>query len=234
MVQQNERQVLTYLTDTYRFAIDTVVIDAGRDDAGGWVAVRDNIVHPQGGGQPADQAWVDDVPVAPARDVESGLVLLRQNAPAGELPLVGDSVHVRIDADGRRRAAALHTAGHLVEAVVQPFGWVTVGNSHFPGQSRVEFTTSDPAAVDTPERRGAVSDRIRAAAAAAIADDLPVTADLAADGNRTVTVGALHTVPCGGTHVSSLAELAEFDMPDVRVKKGRIKASYTVEYGHRG
>jgi Ser-tRNA(Ala) deacylase AlaX len=236
MVQHNERngQVHLYLDDTYRFTVDTVVIATGQGEGEPWIALQDNIFHPQGGGQPADAGWVDGVAVTSVRDRTSGMVVLVAAGPDAlpALP-VGAHAHAALDREVRLRHAALHTAGHLVEALVRPREWVTESNNHFPGQSRVEFTTPDLSCVTSPEDRAAVTAQLRHGAREAITAGLTTSSRIDADGSRTVTIDTLHTVACGGTHVATLAELRDFDLPELRVKKGRIKASYSVEYEAR-
>lgn len=39
-----------YLSNTYQSEIETTVLEIGHDDEGHWVALKDNIFHPQGGG----------------------------------------------------------------------------------------------------------------------------------------------------------------------------------------
>lgn len=81
---------------------------------------------------------------------------------------------------------------------------------------------------------GQVSAALRAAAAAAVADDLPVFARCLADGRRVVHLDALHAAPCGGTHVRTLGDLSEVVLPTLKVKKGRIRVSYTATHRSRG
>ncbi|KRC51937.1 hypothetical protein ASE16_02390 [Leifsonia sp. Root227] len=220
-----------YLTDTYLLEIDSDVVASGTSPDGAWIAFKSNIFHPQGGGQPADTGYVEGVPVIAKRDHESGLVIVSANSDH-PLPALqpGASAHASVDRTRRLGNAALHTAGHLIEALVQPWQWRTVGNNHFPGQSRVEFISDDFSNLVTEDGRARLTAELRTVIRDAIAADLPTSAVLMADGTRTVSVGNLHTVPCGGTHVASLAELHNMAVPDLRVKKSRIKASYTVDH----
>ncbi|MCX4817478.1 metal-dependent hydrolase [Streptomyces sp. NBC_01239] len=219
-----------YLDDTYLEQVDTHVIAVGERGGAPWAAVADCLFHPQGGGQPADRGWVADVEVVPVR--EAGLVVVVA-AGGGALPefAVGEWVRARIDLEVRTAHAALHTAGHLIEAAGRAQGWEMAASNHFPGQARIEFQVPDAdARLADPEGREAVTAELRAAVAAAVADDLPVTARYLPDGRRVVSLGALHSAPCGGTHVRRLGDLAEVVLPPLKVKKGRIRVSYSATH----
>ncbi|MET8027003.1 metal-dependent hydrolase [Streptomyces avermitilis] len=225
-------QVSSYLDDTYLEQVDTRVIAVGERGGTPWAAVEHCLFHPQGGGQPADRGWLEDTEIIPVRDRESGLVLAMAPEDGSLLPLAeGQKVRARIDLQARTAHAALHTAGHLVEAVGRMQGWEMVGSNHFPGQARIEFQAPrTDARLADPEGREEVTATLRAAAAAAIADDLPVFARCLADGRRVVHLDALHAAPCGGTHVRSLGDLAEVVLPTLKVKKGRIRVSYSATH----
>ncbi|QJS99824.1 metal-dependent hydrolase [Streptomyces asoensis] len=228
-------QVSVYLDDTYLDQVDSRVIAVGERDGARWAAVEHCVFHPQGGGQPADRGWLEDTEIVPVRDRESGLIVA--TAPeGGSLPPLGEGqrVRARIDLRTRTAHAALHTAGHLVEAVGRMQGWEMVGSNHFPGQARIEFQApqSDTRLTD-PEGREEATAALRAAVAAAVADDLPVFARCLADGRRVVHLDALHAAPCGGTHVRSLGDLAEVVLPTLKVRKGRIRVSYTATHRSR-
>ena len=219
-----------YLDDTYLEQVDTRVIAVGERGGAPWAAVEDCLFHPQGGGQPADRGWVADVEVVPVR--EAGLVVVVA-AEGGALPefAVGEGVRARIDLEVRTAHAALHTAGHLIEAAGRAQGWEMAASNHFPGQARIEFQVPDAdARLADPEGREAVTAELRAAVATAIADDLPVTARYLPDGRRSVSLGGLHSAPCGGTHVRRLGDLAEVVLPTLKVKKGRIRVSYSATH----
>lgn len=228
-------QIGAYLDDTYLEQVDTRVIAVGETDGAPWAAVEHCLFHPQGGGQPADRGWLEGVEVVPVRQRESGLVVATA-AEGGGLPdlAVGESVRARIDLRVRMLHAALHTAGHLVEAVGRTQGWEMAGSIHFPGQARIEFQAPD---ADTrladPDGREEVTAVLRAAVAAAVADELPFSARYLADGRRVVHIDALHSAPCGGTHVRDLGDLADVVLPTLKVKKGRIRVSYSATHRSR-
>ena len=50
-----------------------------------------------------------------------------------------------------------------------------------------------------------------------------------ADGLRQIGFGDMQSYPCGGTHVASLSELGKVVISQVKMKKGQIIVSYTVE-----
>ncbi|MFG2940695.1 metal-dependent hydrolase [Streptomyces sp. NPDC048282] len=228
-------QVPAYYADTYEEQAHTQVAAIGERDGAPWVAVEHCLFHPQGGGQPADRGWVDGHEITPVRDHDSGLVVA---VAAGEAALpvfsVGQPVEARIDLPLRTTHAALHTAGHLIEAAGREQGWVLAANNHFPGQTRIEFTAPTPdARLDTPDGREEATEALRAAVAKAIAQDLPVTWDNDTEGRRIVHLADLHSAPCGGTHVRSLGDLADVVLPTLKVKKGRIRVSYSAAHRER-
>ncbi|WP_461006696.1 alanyl-tRNA editing protein [Streptomyces capparidis] len=227
-------QAAAYADDTYLMSVTTRVLAVGRDDGDGpWVAVERNIFHPQGGGQPADRGRLGECEVAPQRHPGTGLVVLR--APEAHRDGLarlaeGEPVVAHVDAGTRLLHAALHTAGHLVEAAGRTLGWVHAGNNHFPGQARIEFAPP-PDGLGDPEAREEAAERLRAWVAEAVSRDHPVTAEHDGQGRRVVRIGDLHAAPCGGTHVRSLADLEELLIPAVKVKKGRVKVAYTASHG---
>lgn len=225
-------QISAYLDDTYLEQVDTTVIAVGERDGAPWAAVEDCLFHPQGGGQPADRGWLEGVEIVPVRDHESGLVVATAAVDRGLPPLaVGERVRARIDLEARMLHAALHTAGHLVEAVGRSQGWEMAGSIHFPGQARIEFQAPHAdARLGDPDGREEVTAALREGVAAAVADDLPVSARYLPDGRRVVRLDSLHAAPCGGTHVRSLGDLAELVLPTLKVKKGRIRVSYSVTH----
>ncbi|MFV0460646.1 MAG: hypothetical protein ACK5MT_17960 [Actinomycetales bacterium] len=226
-------QSLVYLDDTYLTELTSVVVDAGNADAG--IVLRECLFHPQGGGQPADRGWVDDIEVRPVRD-EAGVIRLDPAAPTADasrqvqLWSEGDAARVRVDRALRLRHAALHTAGHLIEAAGVRLGWQLAGNNHFPGQARIEFTPGSAPLPTHPADRDRDAARIREFVQQSIAAGTPVRASTDQTGHRMVAIGRLHNAPCGGTHVRDLSCLVGVRL-EVKVRKGRIRVAYDAEHG---
>lgn len=213
-----------YWDDTHLYEVDTEVI-AVCDEPTPGIAVREGIVHPKGGGQPDDAVTVDDGPAAVSKDDTT--VWLH---PEGTLPTVGESVHVAIDPEVRRRHAALHSAGHLLDACVVPLGFVNVGLSHAPGQAFLLYDVDGGSLPEGEEEKAALVETILARAREHVAAALPFGAEVDAEGVRRVTIEGLQTDPCGGTHVRTTADLTDIQITRVRTKKGQLKLSYTAEH----
>lgn len=216
------RQRHIYLEDTYQFSLETRVVETGESDRGPWVTLEQNIFHPQGGGQPSDRGTVDGADAHPFRAPEAEEHVVRLGC-AREFP-VGAVVTSAVDPEARRRHAALHTCGHVVDGFVRELGFQHRVSNHFPGQARIEFAAG-PDRPDLERMAATVEERTREAIEAnrkVFAED---------DGERrVVTVDGLPGDPCGGTHVSSLGQLTGFALRSIKVKGGVLKVGYTVEH----
>ncbi|MGW0915279.1 hypothetical protein ACWD1Z_26535 [Streptomyces sp. NPDC002784] len=142
-----------------------------------------------------------------------------------------EQAQTKVAATGEHDDAAWVAVEHCL---FHPQGGGQPANNHFPGQARIEFTAPTPdARLDTPEGREAATEALRAEVAKAIADDLPVTWEKDTEGRRVVRLAHLHSAPCGGTHVRSLGDLADVVLPTLKVKKGRIRVSYSATHRER-
>lgn len=228
-----QSQTCTYLYDTYLDHIDTRICAVGTHEGSAWAAVEECIFHPQGGGQPADRGWIDDTPIVPVRDRATGLILARGQYSTSSFR-IGQYVNTRIDRTTRLENSAHHTAGHLVEAAGRLQGWALAANNHFPGQARIDFVANDDVRLTSEVGRREITAALRTTVREAIAARLVVTSRIDPDGNRTVDIADIHSAPCGGTHVRTLGELAEVAIPTIRVKRGRIRVSYSASYAPAG
>lgn len=222
-IQQDQ----AYYGDTYLFETTATVVAAGADEDGAWVAVSPNIFHPKGGGQPSDEGTVNGIPVTPSRN-DDGLVVLSGGTEALE---PGAAVGCSVDAELRKRHAALHTAGHVLGHLGEARGWTSSGHSHYPGQARLDFSPEGlEAELATPELREQVRGELQEALDAVLARGGAVSAATDTAGHRTVTIEGVNSEPCGGTHVARLEDLRDVRVLELKIKRGALKVRYEAEH----
>jgi misacylated tRNA(Ala) deacylase len=217
-----------FRTDSYLRECDAVVESVA--DAG--ITLDRTIFYPMGGGQPGDTGVIR-WPAGRAAIIDTrygdGGVIVHIVAEGSPVPAVGDSVHLEIDWERRYRHMRMHTAMHLLGAVLQ-YG-VTGGN--ISGEkSRLDFDMEDT--VDK-EAVGAALQKL-------VAADHPVSCrwitDEELDANpelvrtmsvqpprgkgriRLLEIEGVDLQPCGGTHLRSTAEVGKVRIGKVE-KKGR-------------
>jgi Ser-tRNA(Ala) deacylase AlaX len=208
-----------YLRDTYLTEHTAQIIAVGVDPDRRWVAMDENIFHPQGGGQPADDGSVGGCPVKPRLLRDAGLVVLDLQDGDTFVDGVGANLSCRVDKQHRELLAALHTAGHLVDGLMSGMGFVLSRNNHFPGESRIEFelkgdTDTDAVALELQHR---VSQALKTSAAVGQEES---------QGERVVSIDGFHQAPCGGTHVRTLDDLESLEIVSVRARKGTLRVRY--------
>ena len=188
------------------------------------------------GGQPGDRGMLTRadgtaIPIVgvlytdPAKSV-----IAHAPANAGASFAVGDELAAKIDWDLRYRRMRMHTALHLLSAVLP---YPVTGGSVGEEESRLDF--------DIPEA-GLDKDEITRKLAAMVAADVPVTtrwitdAELAANPGliktmsvkppmgsgrvRLVEIAGYDLQPCGGTHVRRSSEIGAVRVTQIE-KKGK-------------
>lgn len=196
------------------------------------VVVERTVFYPLGGGQPGDtgsMSWsAGSASIVDTRYGDSGeiLHLVDDDNP---LPAVGETVHLELDWDRRYRHMRMHTAMHLLGAVLK-YG-VTGGNIS-ADKSRLDFDMED--AVD--------KEAVGAAVQALVEEDHAVScrwiSDAELDANpdlvrtmsvqpprgkgqvRLLEIEGVDLQPCGGTHLKTTAEVGQVRIGKVE-KKGR-------------
>ena len=217
-----------FRSDSYLRECDATVADVGDDG----VVLDRSVFYPLGGGQPGDTGKLTwdggEAAVIDTRYGEDGAIvhMLEQGAP---VPAIGTAVHGTLDWDRRYRHMRMHTAMHLLGAVLQ-YG-VTGGNISAE-KSRLDFDMEDT--VD--------KEAVGAALAKLVAEDHPVSCrwiteeelDAQPDLVRTMSVqpprgkGSIRLLevagvdlqPCGGTHLKSTGEVGAVRIGKVE-KKGK-------------
>ena len=220
---------------------EALVVAAGPDG----VVLDRSPFYPRAGGQPGDQGrlrW-DGGEMAVADTLKGeGEAVLHVPAPDASLPAAGTRVRAVLDWPRRHRLMRMHTALHLLCAVLPGAG--VTGGSIGTDRSRLDMDLPQ-----APDR-----DAIEAALAGLVAAGHPVSTEwvdeAVLDDNpalvRTLSVkpprgtGRLRLVrigagdapvdlqPCGGTHVASTAEIGALRVAKVE-SKGRQNRRIVLE-----
>ncbi|WP_338884206.1 hypothetical protein [Xenorhabdus sp. TH1] len=217
-------QIQRYLDDTYCFFCTSEIIAIGSDDWGNWFILKENIFHPQGGGQPSDIGWVNDISVKIRKQPTSSQVAIYP-----ELPLrhsLGDKVISKVSVADRISHAALHTTGHLLNWELRQYGWLATKGHHFPGESRVEFSPTGDQTI--PLHQLPLQD-IEAAIRIKLSDGKQVKTWYEGD-IRLCLIEGTEPAPCAGTHVDNLKKINEFSIKSTKVKKGILRISYDASH----
>mgnify|MGYP006135024893 CR=1 FL=1 len=252
-----------YFNDTYLFKSVANVVDVRQvgeeeKDLETVVITDATIFHPQGGGQPSDTGKMAQggVEFNVTKVVKGGLFEDNEiwhfgkfsNGGTSEFK-VGEPVDQVVDEKSRRRNAAVHSAGHLLDQAMRLAGkgsMVGTKGYHFPAGSYVEFKGGVPA-----EERAALVEQLQVHCDALVEQGIPTIVQYtedegeleacclpgSADGAkgrlaegpvRCVLVAGDKGCPCGGTHVQNTKEIKKIVVRKLKVKKGMTKISYDV------
>jgi misacylated tRNA(Ala) deacylase len=213
------------------------------NDRGG-IVLDQTIFYATGGGQPGDTG---SMTLADGRSIRIATTVYGENrsqivhvpAEGEQLPQAGDAVTLELDWERRHRLMRVHTALHLMCALV-PYP-VTGGQIAEDG-GRLDFDIENPDAIDKDD----LTVRLQALVKADHAVSQRWITDAELDANpglvRTMSVqpprglgkvrlvaigqeGAVDLQPCGGTHGSSTAEIGGIAITKVE-KKGRINRRF--------
>lgn len=198
------------------------------------------VFYPEGGGQPGDTGVLrwdgGETAIVDTRKGERSIVHVPAEGAA--LPPAGAAVDAAIDWDRRHRHMRMHTALHLICAIV---GAPITGAALTAEKGRIDLDLPDP-----PDKEA-----LNARLAEVIKADLPVRhewiSDAELDANpdlvktltvqpprgqgrvRLVTVEGIDRQPCGGTHVASTAEIGAVAIGKID-KKGKLNRRFSVVF----
>jgi Ser-tRNA(Ala) deacylase AlaX len=126
-----------YEREPYRTEIDAVVLSAGVDQGRPYAVLSDTVLYPEGGGQPADRGFLDQIEVLDVRKAGEGIRHYLA-AAVGTGP-----VKVRLDWARRFDHMQQHTGQHVLTAVAQErFGWETT--AFHLGEERCDIELAVP------------------------------------------------------------------------------------------
>lgn len=213
--------------DSYLKSCTATVTECGD----GFVRLDQTICYPLGGGQPGDTgslSWTGGgARIVDTRYIDGGIAHMLEEGAS--VPDIGTTVELAIDWDRRYRHMRMHTAMHLLGAVLH-YG-VTGGNISAE-KSRLDFDMEDT--VDKEAVGAALSELVAGDHAISCRWITEEELDAKPELVRTMSVqpprgkGAIRLLeidnvdlqPCGGTHLRSTSEVGAVRIGKVE-KKGR-------------
>ena len=237
------KTTMLYMPDiesNYIREFEAKVLRAGED----FVVLDESAFYPLGGGQPSDTGrvqWGQKVSVV--KEVKKkGEVVHRLD---GDVPSEDEIVKGTLDWGRRYGHMCMHTAQHLVSAVVfDMYGSHTVGNQIHGDRSRIDFHPSEITQEDLPRIEAECNERIEKALPVTIyeqdrdelekrKDMLRITLDLVPRSVRRlriIEIQGYDVCPCAGTHIKNLSELGKVSILKRENKgKGRVRVSYSLD-----
>lgn len=210
-----------YLVEPYRFVGQTTIVEIINGERP-IIRLDTTWFHPQGGGQKADRGRIGSAQVLHVAH-NASQVDHHVDSANGLKP--GMTIDFEIDISWRALNAAYHTAGHLVACVGEALapGINAVAGHQWPGEARVEFDANPTLTA------GLTLQSLNERLAADISHKLPVQVRNDPMTHRSIQIGDYPPIPCGGTHVESLAAMAAIRVLSLKSKSGRLRVSYDID-----
>ena len=198
------------------------------------------VFYPTGGGQPGDTGTITwdggEARIVDALKAEGGDVL-HVLAPDAPRPAVGAKVHVSLDWDRRYRHMRMHTALHVMSAVIK--GNVT-GGQVGADKSRLDFALEGEVptkeAITEEVNRLLADDRAvtpqwvtdeELAARPELVKTMSVRPPVGAGRVRLLSIEGIDLQACGGTHVARTAEIGRVEVTKIE-NKGKMNRRFII------
>lgn len=215
-----------YEREPYLTELDVEVISSGDEGGRSFVMLDDTILYPEGGGQPSDRGLVGDVSVV---DVQRVDLDLRHYV---ERPIGSGAARLTLDWSRRFDHMQQHTAQHLITAVADAHhGWETTSFHLGDHRCDIELNTPLPDTASLARLEDAVMGIVRSnrrVSARRLSPAEVGTLDVRSrgmpaghDGSvRLVEIDGIDVCACGGTHLSSTAEIEAVKLLGVEAMRG--------------
>lgn len=231
-----------YYMDIYQTEFDAEVVKVIKEKKGWKMVLDKTCFYPEGGGQPADKGWINDIPVIDVqKEGDSILHYLSQDPGTG-------SVHGKIDMQWRYDFMQQHTGQHIISGALWQVGNYKTVSVHMG----TDYTTIETDAPEIPEEDLIAVETL---ANNIIESDLPITAIYthneeldkfplrkpAARGGdiRLVRIGDFDCVGCGGLHLERTREVQLVKAIDIEKIRGHVRIAWKigkrafVDYGEK-
>lgn len=220
-----------YHTEPYLREFTAAVLETSPLADGRWAIVLDRTAfYPEGGGQPADSGWLDDIPVLDVYEEDGQVIHIAAACPAGA------AARGRIDWDRRFDHMQQHSGEHILSAVFADLHAAENVGFHLGADAVYIDVTMDSL---TPAQAAALEDAANAVVFAnrPVSGRLVPASDLAAfplrkqpskdfAAIRLVTVEGVDCCPCGGTHVAVTGEIGLIKIRSWERKGGLTRVDF--------
>jgi alanyl-tRNA synthetase len=227
------------------FESSAQLIAHGVNAKGIYLILNQSLFYPQGGGQPADQGIILGANAAykvlDVRNVDGEVH--HCIIDDGQAIHQGCFVTMKIDKDRRMINSKYHTAGHLIAGVAEKINpeLKAIKGHQFPGEACIEFdgTLSNwddflpkitSTVIEFINKNAVVkTEQLSPEDATRVVQDLPY--ELPKDKALRVChiAGFAPPLPCGGTHVKKLQDIAGLEIKKCKSKNGKTKIYYEVQ-----
>lgn len=236
---------LLYLENNNLLGSESKVVDIVDDEGKIGLILDKTIFYPQGGGQPYDKGIIEnqngkfiveevrfvDGVVKHYGHFESGIIKPKEN------------VKISVDHDRRLLNSQIHSAGHLVDLVLDNLGytWEPGKGYHFPEGPYVEYSGS----LENIDKEKLIAD-LENGCNRIIKEGLPVTfkfisapevqklcryvpENIPQDKPLRIVLFGDWASPCGGTHVANLSDIGDITIRKIKTSgEGIIRISYAL------
>ncbi|MGD9885723.1 MAG: alanyl-tRNA editing protein [Reyranella sp.] len=199
-----------------------------------------SIFYPTGGGQPGDTGIVrwdgGEARIVDSIKAESGDVL-HVLAPDSPRPAVGAKVHTALDWERRMRHMRMHTALHVMSAVIR--GNVTGGQvgsdrsrldfnleGEVPAKDWVTAEVNKLIALDRPVTPQWITDE-ELEARPELVKTMSVRPPMGAGRVRLLSIEGIDLQACGGTHVARTGEIGPIECVKIE-NKGKMNRRFVI------
>lgn len=200
-----------YYLNPYQVDYQTRVVSAAKIQDNYHVVLENTIFYPEGGGQPADTGFIENIPVLDVYEQQGVVYHVLPTAPQN------NPVNCRIDWDRRFYHMQHHTGQHLLSAAFfREFGWQTWGFHLSDEYSTLDITAGELPSAIIREAELKINRLIQADKAintyfiTDLAEVDPKLLRKEPQVNseiRIVEIAGYDAVPCCGTHLSSTGQV---------------------------
>ena len=206
-------KLLIFEKHPYQRDLDTKIVETGQDHDRPFAVLEDTVCYPEGGGQPGDRGWLENVHVEDTQERDGRILHYLASA------VVAGPAHLKLDWARRFDHMQQHSAQHLLTALAADrCGWQTCAFHLGKHRCDIDLDCQDLAPDQLVELEDQAAAEIRAArpirawrVPLAEYEGMDVRSrGLPADHEgsvRLVEIEGVDLNTCGGTHLSSTSEI---------------------------